>query len=124
MRGITFSVRALLVIEREQRTVPNDWIGGGSEDTVRVAVGPNDVSRNFCHLSCPSRERPRMRHRGREVKRGTQKLAMCERTSSLIVVNQPLTQTSQPFPLLLPSPRRDGGWRCRASFPADYFLRL
>jgi hypothetical protein len=47
---ITFSVRALLVIEREQRTVPNDWIVGGSKDAMRVAVGPNNVSRGFGHL--------------------------------------------------------------------------
>ena len=87
---IAFSVRARLVIEGEQRTVPNDWIGGGAEDAMRVAVNPNDVSRSFSHLPCPSRERPRM-GTGAEVKRGTRKLAMCEPTSSLIVVNQPLT---------------------------------
>ena len=31
-------------------------------------------------------------NRGREVKSGTRKLAMCERTSSLIVVNQSLSR--------------------------------
>ena len=57
---IAFSVRVRLVIEGEQRTVPNDWIGGGAEDAMSVAVSPNDVSRSFGHLPCPSRERPRM----------------------------------------------------------------
>ena len=88
VKPIAFSVRARLVIEGQQRTVPNDWIGGGSENAMCVTVSPNDVNR------------------GREVKKGY--LAMCEPTSWLIVVNQPLTQPSQPFPFLLYLPRRDG----------------
>ena len=50
VKPIAFSVCVRLVIEYEQRTVPNDRIIGGSEDAMRVAVSPNNVSRGFGHL--------------------------------------------------------------------------
>jgi hypothetical protein len=95
---VALRVRARLVIEGEERAVANDWIGGGSEDTIRVAVGPDYVSRGFRHARSP-KKRPRMGSRG-QVKRGT-KQAMCEQTASLIMVNQPLTHSFATAPAVL-----------------------
>lgn len=58
VKPIAFSVRARLVIEGEQRTIPNDWIGGGSKDAMRVALSPNDVSRGVGHLPSLQRSGP------------------------------------------------------------------
>ena len=49
-----------------------------------------------------------MRRRGREEKRGTWKLAMCERTGWLIVVNQLLTRASRPLARRAPRVFRTG----------------
>ena len=50
VKPIAFDVSARLVVEGEQRTIPNDRIGRGSKDALNVPLSPNDVSRGVGHL--------------------------------------------------------------------------
>lgn len=95
IEAIALRVCAGLVIEREERTVANDRIGGGSKDAARVSVRPNDVSRGFgqgfLHGNGPGLKA------GAEGQKGYMKQAMCERLASLIMVNQYLMTSRRDF---------------------------
>ena len=89
VKPITFGACACLVIEGEQRTVPNDRIGGRSEDAMRVAVSPNNVAGGLCHFPAHSKERPRMGPGPLSQIRPN--AGLIEPASSPIMVNQVLT---------------------------------
>jgi len=67
---ITLDMRAGFVLKAEQRAIPNYWIGGGSEDTVRVAVSPNNVARGFGHVPALQSDGPGVGARAVKEKNG------------------------------------------------------